>query len=809
MVVAERPAVTFAKLLRQLRSDAGLTQEELAASARMSVRTISDLERGVTPTARKKTAQLLADALRLTGPDRTEFEAAARGRAIPGGAGAGEAAVAPRMLPRDIASFTGRQQELQELVDAAIGAAESGGVVGIYAIGGMAGVGKTALAVRAAYQILPEFPDGQLFADLHGYTDGQTPAEPGEILGMFLRRLGVDAADLPASVDERSGMLRDRLASKRVLMVLDNVATESQVRPLLPGAGASLVMITSRDSLAGLREVDQRIGLDVLPAEQATVLLASLIGPERAAAEPGALREVRDYCGRLPLALWIAGQNLAVRPCWTVAQFARMLTDERDRLDTLEVGDRQVRSVFMVSYRQLPESDARMFRLLGLHPGPDFGVAAAASLAGIDAANAGRVIDRLARAHLIIDNASGRYGMHDLLRLCARQICRNEESQASTDVALTRLVGHFSELAQSVDASLSSQQRPAAADTAIQAGTSLIPRGQALAIFETERLNLLAVLGLASGQGWHEQVRQLSESMANPLMLLRRLDDLLRVSEIALCDARKAGNTVAGTTALRWHGTAYAGLRRFDDAITCFQDALAICQKTGDRDGEGRMLNNLGSAYQEMRRFDDAIAWYEDALAICQETDDRLGQGRTLSNLGLAHSELRQFDQAIACHRQALAIRREAGDRLGEGRTLSNLGLAYSGLQRFEQAIACHQEALVIFREARDRYGEGHVLANLGLAYSGLQQFEQAIAYYRDALVHFREVGDLHEEGQVLSNLGTAHSELGQPDRATAYWKDAAKAMNEAGEHQQGALLEQQAARTWPLPCGAATHGPH
>ncbi len=789
MIVAEPLAVTFAVLLRQLRTQAGLTQEELAAAARMSARSVSDLERGVARTARKETARLLADALQLTGPARAQFEAVARGRAVPGGARAGAAAAAPRMLPRDIAAFTGRRQELQELVDAAIEAAESDGVVGIYAIGGMAGIGKTALAIHAAYQILPQFPDGQLFADLHGYTDGQAPAEPGEILGMFLRRLGVDAADLPASVDERSGMLRDRLASKRVLMVLDNAATESQVRPLLPGAGASLVVITSRDSLAGLCEVDERIGLDVLPADQATGLLASLIGPERAGAEPEALRQVRDYCGCLPLALWIAGQNLAVRPFWTVAQFARMLTDERDRLDALEVGDRQVRSVFMVSYLQLPESDARMFRLLGLHPGPDFHVSAAASLAGIDAANAGRVLDRLARAHLIIDNASGRFGMHDLLRLCARQICGNGESQASIDAALMQLVKHFSELVQSVDASLSSQQRRAAAGTAVQAGTSLITWGQALAIFETERLNLLSVLGLAAGQGWHEQVRQLSESMANPLLLLRRLDDLLRVSEIALCDAREAGNTAASATALRWHGTAYAGLRRFDDAIICFQDALAICEETGDRDGEGRMLNNLGSAYQEMRRFDDAIAWYEDALAICQETGDRLGQGRTLSNLGLAHSELRQFDQAIACHQQALAIRREAGDRLGEGRTLSNLGLAYSGLQRFEQAITCHQDALVIFREARDRYGEGHVLANLGLAHTGSQKFEQAIAYYQDALVHFREVGDPHEEGQALVSLGTVYSKLGQPDRAAACWKEAAKAMNEAGEHQQAAAL--------------------
>ena len=333
------------------------------------------------------------DPLSSGGSARAQFEAVARDRAT----------VAPRMLPRDITSYAGRQKELQELLDAAIGAAESGGVVGVYAIGGMAGIGKTALAVHASYRMMPQFPDGQLFADLRGYTDGQAPAEPGEILDMFLRRLGVDAADLPAGVDERSGMLRDMLASKRVLMVLDNVATESQVRPLLPGGGGSLVVITSRGSLAGLEEI-QRIGLDVLPADQAIGLLASLIGPQRAAAEPEALRQVRDFCGCLPLALWIAGQNLAVRPSWTVAQLARVLADEQDRLEALKVGDRQVRSAFMVSYRQLPEGAARMFRLLGLHPGPDFDIAAAASLAGIDAVGAGQVLDRLAHARLIAEN---------------------------------------------------------------------------------------------------------------------------------------------------------------------------------------------------------------------------------------------------------------------------------------------------------------------------------------------------------------------------------------------------------------------
>ncbi len=749
MVVAEPSAVTFAVLLRRLRSEAGLTQQELAELALISVRSVSDLERGVARSARKKTAQLLADALGLDSPAREQFEAAARRGAIPGGGpGASGTATAPRMLPRDITSFTGRQQELQELVDAAAAAAELGGVVGVYAIGGMAGIGKTALAVHAAHRMLAQFPDGQLFADLRGYSAGQVPAEPAEILDMFLRRLGVDAAELPNSIDERSGLLRDRLASKRVLMVLDNVATESQVRALLPGTGPSLVVITSRGSLAGLEGV-QRIALGILPADQATMLLASLVGQKRAAAEPETLRQVGDFCGCLPLALRIVGQNLAARPSWTVARLARMLTDEQNRLEVLTAGDREVRSAFMVSYRQLPETDARVFRLLGLHPGPDFDVAAAASLTGIDIPTAELVLDRLALAHLVIESASGRFGMHDLLRLCAHQICRDEENEASRDAALRQLVSHFSRVAQSLDASLRLQQRPATADGR-----------QALGIFEIERRNLLPILQLAAGQGWHEQVLQLSDSMAESLTLLRQQEDLLWLSEIALSAARKTRNTAATTTALRWRGTAYAGLRRFNEAITCFQDALAICQETGDRNGEGRILNNLGSAHQEMRQFENAIAWYKDALAICKETDDRLGQGRTLSNLGLAHSELRRFDEAITCHQEALAIRQEAGDRLGQGRTLSNLGLAHSGLEHFDEAITCHQEALAIFRQAGDKYAEGHVLANLGVAYSGKRQFEQAIAYYQNALVRFRQIGDHHEEGLVLNNLGSAYSEV-------------------------------------------------
>jgi hypothetical protein len=297
------------------------------------------------------------------------------------GAGAIDSVV-PGLLPRDVPAFTGREEELSTLT-----ALAGGGRVVVSAIGGTAGVGKTALAVHAAHRLLLGFPDGHLYADLRGYTEGQEPVEPGEVLEVFLRRLGVPTEEMPTEVEERSGLLRQVLASRRVLMVLDNARSEGQVRPLLPGAGGSLVLVTSRSVLPGL-EADARISLDVLPEDEAAAMLAGLAGAARAGAEPGAVGELARLCGRLPLALRIAGQVLAAHPSWPVAKMIGMLAGERDRLERLGAGDLQVRAAFGVSYELLEQGDARVFRLLGLHPGPDF-TAAAAALAGIDLEEAG------------------------------------------------------------------------------------------------------------------------------------------------------------------------------------------------------------------------------------------------------------------------------------------------------------------------------------------------------------------------------------------------------------------------------------
>lgn len=646
--------------------------------------------------------------------------------------------VTPGLLPRDVPPFIGREGELARLA----GLAEDGRVA---VIGGTAGVGKTVLAVHAAHQLLPRFPDGQLYADLRGYTEGQAPAEPGEVLGMFLHRLGVTAAQMPTGAEDRSGLLRQLLAPRRMLILLDNVVAEAQVPPLLPEAGSSLVLITSRSMLPSL-DVDERIGLDVFDEEQAGALLAGLIGNERAAAEPEAMARVRECCGRLPLALRIAGRLLATHPAWPVARLAGMLADEQDRLAQLSADDLQVRGAVEVSCRQLADDDARLFRLLGLTPEPDFVVAVAASLSETGLEAAGSMLDRLALADLVTEGATGRFGMHDLLRLFARQMCQELDDQGSRDAAEARLIGHYVELAELLNACADPELCPEAE----QVGGSLPAPGEVLRTFEIERPALLAAVGLAERRGWDQQVWRLCDSMGGPLERLGYVDDVLTVEESALAAVRRAGIAPAAEgSALGNLGSVYLELRRFEEAIACYEDALPIFWEVGDRRAEGVTLDGLGIAYGGLRRFDEATGCFRDALVIFRETSDRHREGLTLTNLGIAYGRLRRFEEEVSCCRDALAIHLETGGLHDLGLPLRNLGLAYYNLERLEEAITCDQDALAIYRQTGDRYGEGLTLSNLGTIYHKLGRFEEAIGCYQDAASAMRAAGD-HEQAAQL-----------------------------------------------------------
>jgi tetratricopeptide (TPR) repeat protein len=694
----------------------------------------------------------------------------------------------PGLLPRDVTSFTGRAEELAQLAKLT-----TGGRVVVSAIGGTAGVGKTALAVHAAHRLLPQFPDGHLYADLHGYTEGQEPVEPHEVLEVFLRRLGVPTEEIPVTTEERSGLLRQVLASRRVLMVLDNARSEGQVRPLLPGAGGSLVLVTSRSMLPGL-EADTRISLDVLSEAEAVTMLAGIIGEGRAAGEPEAVMELMELCGRLPLALRIAGQVLATRPSWPVAKMTRLLVDQQNRLGRLGAGDLRVRTAFEVSYGLLEAGDARLFRLLGLNPGPDFTVATAAALAGIEDEPAESVLGRLAEAHLVSEDESGRFKLHDLLRLFAHATCQDTDSEADQEAAEARLVDYYVRLAEFLDSCVNPWLRSATPE-ADQAGMVHPSMREALALLQAERSGLTAAVGLAAQRSWDEQVRQISVSAAEALSILNYLDDLVTIVEAALAASRRVGDTRAEAVALGSLGIAYRMLRRSEEAVSCLQQALAILRETGDRRSEGMVLNNLGNAYSDLRRFDEAISCLEQDVAICQETGDRLGEGMTLSNLGITYADSRRFEEAVGCLQQALAIYREAGDRYGEGQTLSNLGSVYQDMRRFEEAVGCLQQGLPIARETGDRLGEGQTLSNLGAVYQDMRRFEEAVGCLQQALAIYREADDQYGEGQTLANLGNVYAESQQHERAVMYWREAAAAMHSAGDYETAKSLEQQAAR--------------
>jgi tetratricopeptide (TPR) repeat protein len=689
-------------------------------------------------------------------------------------AGTGEVVV-PGLLPRDVPGFIGRADELACLTGLA-----GGGSVVVTAIGGTAGVGKTALAVRAAHRLLAQFPDGHLYADLRGYTEGQAAAESGEVLEVFLRRLGVAAEAVPAGTAERSGLFRQLLASLKVLVVLDNAATEEQVRPLLPGAGASLVLITSRSALAGL-ELDGRIDLDVLPDSEAVALLAKIIGAERAAADPRALARVARSCGCLPLALRIAGQLLVAHPAWSATRLAAMLADERDRLDRLSAGDRQVRTAFVTSYRLLPEPDARMFRLLGLHPGPDIDTTAAAALAGIDPQEAELVLDRLVLAHLITEDRAGWFGMHDLLRLFARQICQDHDDEATLDAALGRLAGHFANLAEYLGGCVDPEERPGIAEAAAAAGESVHSVRQALEMFEAHRPNMVAVVGMAAEHAWLEEVQRISENMVDALNLLHHPDDLLIVTRTALTTAQAKQDEDAEGRALSNLGYAYSELRQFEESVTCYEDALAVCRRTGDHSTERTALTGLGNSYLFLRRLEEAATCQQDALTMCRGFADEHDEGMALGSLGHTYQEMRRYEESVTCYQDALAIFRATGDHRRESMALAHLGDTYESMRRYEEAISSYADALTIIRENGFRHDEGMALNNLGGTYEAMRRYEEAVAYYRDALAILRDVRDQYGEGTVLRNLGDTYESMRRHEEAAAHYRDSLAIFRENG----------------------------
>jgi DNA-binding SARP family transcriptional activator/tetratricopeptide (TPR) repeat protein len=649
----------------------------------------------------------------------------------------------PAQLPAAVPTFTGRAAHLRLLDRVAAGELGSATIV---AITGMAGVGKTALAVHWAHRARGQFPDGTLFADLRGFDPAAAPLAPNEVLDGFLRVLGVPPESIPSSLEERSALFRTQLDRLRMLVVLDNAATSEQVRWLLPASGGCLVVITSRSNLSGLatRHGAERVPVDVLPPEDALALLRLVLGPERVAAESNEAAELTRLCGGLPLALRLAAERASNHPHLTLADLRRQLNDEYERLDLLAADDdatTAVRAAFSWSYRALPPPAARLFRLLGLHPGPEMCRSVIDALGCVSVSQSRRLLDTLTGLHLVQEVATDRYRLHDLLRVYAVERVYADEPVSDRDEASQRMLDFYLHTADAVDRALMPGRRHIPLPPLRAGNRPLTFRSadSALAWCETERANLTATIVHAARTGHSEVAWML------PIAL--------------------------------W--SYFAVRKRWTDWIETHRLALAASRHSHDQYGEAFILTSIAHAYRDLRQFDAAYEHFRTAIELAQRTGDRWIEAAALNLLGITHRDLRAFPDALEhCHR-SLEIFDRLGDRWGRAWALYTLAETYTDLRSYNAAIDHGRQALHLFTGIDDPWGQGWSLSILAQTFRSLRQFDQATAYCQRALSAARGIGNRHGEALTLYALGKIQCDTGQVGAAQRSWHQALEILEE------------------------------
>jgi len=768
----------FSGLLRQLRADSGLTQDELAEAAGVSQRAISDLERGINATARKDTAVLLAGALGLDGPARELFIAAARGRvpagdvlaAGAGAVGAGGPAAASRTLPRDIAAFTGRQAELGQLMArwAEAAAADGGGVVSVHAIGGMAGIGKTTFAVHAAHQLAGSFPDGQFFLPLHAHTPGQRPVSPADALTSLLLTAGVPAAQIPPGADARAARWRDQVAGKKVLLVLDDAAGHQQVQPLLPGTPGSLVLITSRRRLAALEDAAV-LSLDTLTPGEAADLLARLAGRPDVAAGDAGVGQLAALCGYLPLAIGMTGRQLAHHPAWTAAGLAADLAAAKDRLELMAAENLSVAAAFGLSYADLDDGQQRLFRQLGLHPGPDIDPYAAAALDDITVSQARRGLEALYDQHLITEPARGRYRFHDLIRQHARTLAAADDP-AARDAAATRLLDYYLHTAQAASRHIPAWltvEGPAPPGRPPGSAPPVSTPRQVAAWLEAERANLHAAAGYAAATGRPTYAVLIPAAMAGFLQTRGYWDQGLVLYQAALAAARQAGDRAGQAQSLMLLSSMQLVTEDNPAAIASATAALQLYRDLGDRAGQAEALSQIGFLHTLAADYPAAAAEQCQALELFCDLGDRRGQGDALTCLGEVHRDTGDYPAAAACLRQGLELHRDTGHRWGQARALMSLGDVQQLTGDYPAAAATLRQALTLCRDLGDRLIQAQVLTGLATVQRLTGDLPAAAASSRQAFSQYRDLRS-SEAAYPLNELGLVQQLTGDYPAAAA-----------------------------------------
>jgi tetratricopeptide (TPR) repeat protein len=721
-------------------------------------------------------------------------------------------------LPPDTAAFTGRAGELGLITAAFSGGAGTGGVVPVHAIGGLPGAGKTALAVHAAHLLKDRFPDRQLFIDLHGHTPGQEPLSPEAALAGLLAASGIDARALPRDLKGRTDLWRDKMDGQRAVLVLDNAASSAQVTPLLPAGGNCLVLVTSRRHLGDLPVPVVTIAVDALPSGQAQDMFLQMA--PRAATEPAAaVAELAWLAGRLPLAISLLARVYARHTSWTLAD---LVAETRASVLTLAAENDSVAAVFEVSYQYLDPVRQQFFRCLGLHPGTTTDRYAAAALAGIPLSEAAGHLDALHGEGLLTETGYRRYGMHDLIRLYARDLAAADPAP-SRDEALDRLLSYYEQAGATAQALLIFQPatKPAASAAPSAAVPSLPDREAALEWARAERCSLIACLDYAARAGQHARVVALTAAMS---ALLRQdgpwAEAITRHAAAAQCarhlgDRQGRANALTELGTVRWLAGDYRGAAEAQEealgiyhdlgyrpgqgnALTelgaarrrtgyyqasaeILQEALSIYRELGDERGQAYALTELGAARRETGAYEEGAKVLEEALGLCRNLGDRPCESTALTLLGAVRWQTGDYRDATKKLNAALSICRDLSLRLGEGDALTRLGAARRQTGDYQGAGEALETALGIHRDLGNRRGQAHALAYLGVVRRRTGDYKGAGEALETALGLCRDIGDRGAQAEILNELGTLQRDLGDLDLARVFHRQALSLAREIG----------------------------
>lgn len=666
---------------------------------------------------------------------------------------------APALLPPDVPGFAGRDRELALLDAILAGAGEHPTALPIVALSGTAGVGKTTLAVHWAHRVAERFPDGQLYVNLRGFDPSGTPLPPAEAVRGFLEALAVPPDRVPAGQEARVGLYRSILAGRRVLVILDNARDAEQVRPLLPGAPGCLVVVTSRDQLTGLVAVEgaRPIALQLLSATESRQLLVRRLGAQCAVTEPGALDEVITHCARLPLALAVVAARAATQPLLPLSGLARELRDAVGGLDAFDGGDAScdVRSVFSWSYRSLSPHAAQLFRLLGLHPGAEIAVPAAASLVGVPGPEVVPVLAELTRAHLVGACAVGRYTLHDLLRAYAAELTLATDTAVARHAALHRVLDHYLHTAYGAARLLEPHREPITLCPP-RPGVVTVPitdPGAALAWFATEHVTLTDAVARAADAALATHTWQLAWSITSFSNRRGHWHDQAVVNRVALDAVCRTGDLVGQASSHRGLARAYFRLGRHEDAETHLRRAVMLAEELGDLPGHARAHHGLATVLEHRRAYVEALRHAEKALALYVAAGHGNGQAEALNGVGWCHALMGDYRRSLACAQRALPLLRKFGDRHAEGSAWDTVGYAYAHLGRHKRAITCYERALRLFREVGERFLAAETLTHLGDVHQLAGDLDGARRAWREALTILDQLGHANA-AQVRAKLG-------------------------------------------------------